>query len=115
MAELMRSVVSWLAIVFVVVLLVWAVVKFFRPLDGDDNPKSLLMYFGIFLALLVVAISIELFLQHLLPDWSFFHGTDEDGEPYDRRLDMGFIIGFPIVYLLFRGYEAWKKAKGNAT
>jgi len=78
-------------------------------LDILDRAKLALGALGLALLLMIVALSVEALLGKVFPDWDFLHGTNEDGESFDRRGTFAVLISFPVTYLLIRGFNAWRK------
>jgi hypothetical protein len=96
----------------------WDLVSYIRENGlNSQATKELAGHFfmglGLVLLWLIVALSINLFLKQYLPDWSLFHGTDDDGEPTDLRETITVFIAFAVTYLLIRGFRAWKKDKSG--
>lgn len=104
-----RLVFIWAGVAIFVILGAWSIYAD----EGDISLKDRLLIFGMFLLFLAVWFPIAYTLEHALPDWGFFHGTDENGDPFDRRDMIAFFIALPVAYLLVRGFNAWRKDKAG--
>jgi len=113
MAALFHSVIFWVTVTSFAITTVWTVIRSIRQEDEGATPKFYLTLIGLLMLLFAVYFPIAFTLEHILPDYGFFHGTSEDGEPFDRREVIAFWIALPVTYLLIRGFNAWKKDKGG--
>jgi hypothetical protein len=105
-----------IVVAFVVVRLAWQIISDIRKRGFHlGECVELLGSFLTIILFFLVFQSIHLLIEDMLPDWDFFHHTDEDGKPEDLRTSISFLTAVPITYLLVLGFKAWRKDRGIST
>ena len=82
---------------------------FFRSANKKETLKIYGLGFGLVILFVIVQLSIWFFLCAMLPEIKCFLWKNEDGEPTDIKFGIATMLACPVVYLLIRGFTAWKK------